>query len=220
MERGFFLGFRTFRFLMNASSRSTIQIHSGHSRRDRCRSRLASILLAVALLFSLSACALTEISPLSKRDELGKLMVERLEWMDEVAHVKKVRSLPVNDPVREAQLLDAMETLGLESGLPAAPVRAFFSGQMEAAKQRQDECLREIALSMHRPKSVPDLAKTIRPALDQIGKKMLTALARARDSEKSSQVIAAAQGRLEKAGYSTAVILPAIQGLEAGLSEK
>jgi chorismate mutase len=140
--------------------------------------------------------------------------------MDDVASVKKARSIPVNDPVREAQLLDTMAALAMESNLPEEPVRKFFSGQMVAAKERQEEWLRENASIEQGQKTVPDLTKTIRPALDLIGRKMIHALARARKSGASPAVIAEAARRLEKAGFSRAVMTPAIQGLEAGLGVK
>lgn len=147
-------------------------------------------------------------------------MVERLEWMDEVACIKKAQSLPLSDPVREVQLLDAMETLAVRSDLPAEPVRKFFTGQVVAAKMRQEECLRGTLCSRQGLLSVPDLTKTIRPALDLIGKRMISALVRARDLNEPLQVIGAARLRLEKEGYSKSVMVPAIEGLEAGLSMK
>lgn len=147
-------------------------------------------------------------------------MVERLDWMDEVARVKQARSLPVNDPVREAQLLDAMGALAVESKMPVDPVRNFFAGQMVAAKERQEECLRGAWSESQQQAPLPDLAKTIRPALDQIGKRMIGALAVARESEDPELVIAAARLQLQRAGYSRAVMAPAIRGLEEGVRKK
>lgn len=181
--------------------------------------RLAAALSGLVLLVCLSACVSPGIFSF-KKEALGKLMVERLEWMDEVAAVKKARSLPVNDPVREAQLLAAMEKLAIESNQPVGPVKNFFSGQMAAARERQEECFRNPVSGKSDQAPVPDLAKTIRPALDRIGKRMIRALAEARDSGDPQQVTAAARLQLEKAGFSKAVITPAIRGLEAGLREK
>ncbi|CAN5732725.1 hypothetical protein BH11VER1_BH11VER1_07950 [soil metagenome] len=180
----------------------------------------AAALSGFALLFCLSSCASTGTFFSSEKETLGKLMVERLEWMDEVARVKKARSLPVNDPVREAQLLDAMGKLASASNLPVESVRDFFSGQIVAAKERQEECLKHGLASKQQQAPVPDLANTIRPALDRIGKRMMSALAVVRASEDPERVIVAARLRLQKAGYSNAVVAPAIQGLEAGLREK
>lgn len=144
-------------------------------------------------------------------------MVERLGWMDEVAQVKQARSMPVTDAKREAELLDAMERLGTESGLPAARVRAFFSGQILAAKQHQEEWLRRHAGVKPLNQAVPDLGKTVRPALDALGRKMIRALAAARASQDTAPLIRAAQTQLAQAGYSQAVITPAVRGLEDAL---
>ncbi len=145
-------------------------------------------------------------------------MVERLGWMDEVAQVKQARSMPVTDAKREAELLDAMERLGADSGLPAAVVRAFFSGQISAAKQCQEEWLKRHAGVQPSIQAVPDLGKTVRPALDALGRKMIRALAEARGSQDTAQLIRAARGQLAQAGYSRAVITPAVRGLQEALS--
>ncbi len=91
--------------------------------------------LSGALGLILTGCMSHGTSFSSAGGDLPALMVERLDWMHEVAQVKQARSMPVTDAKREAELLDAMERLGAESGLPAAEVRALFSGQISAAKQ-------------------------------------------------------------------------------------
>lgn len=145
-------------------------------------------------------------------------MVERLGWMDEVAQVKQARSMPVTDAKRENELLDAMERLGTESGLPAARVRAFFSGQISAAKQCQEEWLRRHAGVRPASQDVPDLGTSVRPALDALGRKMIRALAAARAAQDTAPLIRAARTQLAQAGYSEAVITPAVRGLEDALS--
>ncbi len=173
----------------------------------------ASLLLLPLLL---STCANTRPSG----EALPDLMVERLGWMDEVAQVKQMRSLPVTDPKREAELLEAMTRQGTQQGLPATAVRAFFAGQMEAAKQYQREWLAEHAHEPVAPtQKVPDLATTVRPALDAISTKMLTALAEARGSTAAPALPEAARVQLTRAGYSTAVTQSAVQGLAAGLKQ-
>lgn len=145
-------------------------------------------------------------------------MVERLGWMDEVARVKLAKSLPVTDAKREAELLHAMEQEGARAGLPKAAVRAFFAGQMDAAKRYQEEWLKAHAGLKEDAASLPDLAKTVRPALDGIGKQMIAALVAARrDSDAVWDAIAAGRAALDRAGYSQAVQAPAIRGLELGL---
>ena len=175
--------------------------------------------LTLASLWGLASCSGWGIrSASSEREALPRLMVERLEWMDEVARVKLARSLPVTDARREAELLDAMEKLGAASALPAAAVRPFFSGQMEAAKRYQEEWLKAHAGMKETSTPVPDLAKTVRPALDEIGRKMIVALARARrHPEEAADIVHTATEHLARSGCSQAVIASAIQGLESGL---
>lgn len=164
-------------------------------------------------------CCFLSASCVGPGGKLPHLMAERLSWMDEVAQVKHVKKLPVTDPIREAELLQAMERKGATQGLPAPAVRAFFSGQMDAAKQVQTEWLRVHKDIPGTGKALPDLATTVRPALDAIGEKMLSDLvaARAKRTTHALQTVEAARARLTKAGYSPAVITPAVTGLEAAL---
>jgi chorismate mutase len=173
--------------------------------------------LLIGVLGLLTGCTLQG----TRRDTaqtLPDLMVERLSWMDHVARAKQARSLPVNDPQREAELLRAMEIKGTASGLPTKAVRDFFTGQIEAAKQFQQEW---IAAHPHTPSITavppPDLTTHIRPALDAIGKRMIAALKHARGSRSHDQIIRLAREKMLAAGYSNAVIAPAIEGLTAGL---
>lgn len=142
-------------------------------------------------------------------------MVERLSWMDEVARVKQAKRLPVTDPKREGELFLAMAKKGAAKGLPEVPVRAFFSGQMDAAKQLQMEWLQAHKGTPVSQGALPDLATTVRPALDEIGEKMLSALATARAQRSASKTVDAARVQMIEAGYSSAVIAPALAGLEA-----
>lgn len=145
-------------------------------------------------------------------------MADRLSWMDEVARVKQARSLPINDPKREAELLDAMEQRALAMDLPSSAVRAFFTGQINAAKQLQFEWIASHASSSSSAtEPLPDLARTIRPALDEIGTRMIEALKTARASNSAESIIVQARQALTRAGYSDSVVAPAIAGLEAGL---
>lgn len=164
--------------------------------------------LSSALL--LSACS----SP-----TLPTLMVKRLGWMDEVAAVKQAKSLPITDPVREAELLRTMTQRGVAAGLPAASVQHFFTGQMQAAKVVQEEWLQQHPKDATTSKALPDLAKTVRPALDEIGLQMIALLAQPHSSAESAALLAEARERLTRAGYSQAAIQPALDGLQAGLQK-
>jgi chorismate mutase-like protein len=154
------------------------------------------------------------------REDMPGLMVERLGWMDEVAKVKQARSLPVTDAKREAELLDAMVRRGTEAGLPAKAVRGFFGGQIEAAKLVQREWLDTHSGGSPTSALLPDLLITVRPALDDLGNRMLVELGRVRRDREAEGVIGDARMELKEAGYSEAVIAAAIQGLECGLKSE
>ena len=167
-------------------------------------------LLSWMLASLLSAC--------SSPKTLPALMVERLNWMDEVAEAKRAKGLPITDPVREAELLHTMTQRGVEAGVHAERVRSFFTGQMQAAKVRQEEWLREHPRAT--TQKVPDLTGTVRPALDKISAQMLDQLALDTGIMNSPTVmltLSDAQDRLTRAGYSTAVIEPAMKGLQQAL---
>ncbi|WP_294403609.1 gamma subclass chorismate mutase AroQ [Prosthecobacter sp.] len=166
-------------------------------------------LLGLALI--LSAC--------SSRRSLPALMVERLNWMDEVALAKQVKSLPITDPVREAELLRTMTQRGAAAGLKPESVRRFFTGQMQAAKVVQEEWLRQHPQGVTSYIKVPDLTQTVRPALDDIGRQMIARLAQPRGPEESSVILNEARRRMTRAGFSEEVMQAALAGLQAGLQE-
>lgn len=166
------------------------------------------------LVLGLMGCA----GPGREGVDLPGLMVERLGWMDEVAMVKKAKGLPVEDAVRESEVLDAMVALGAEAGLPREVVRGFFAGQIEAAKVCQEEWLGAHPGAWRG--EVPDLGKKVRPALDAIGKRMIVALRRAREGGNACCLVEAAGDRLAAEGYSQKVVAAAVGGLEAGLGQE
>lgn len=173
---------------------------------------MPALLARFSLLFSLLL-----VSCATPQEDLPHLLVQRLSWMDEVARVKQAKKLPVTDAKREAELLQAMEKKGTAKGLPATAVRALFAGQIDAAKQRQTEWLQQHKNTPAAKAPLPDLATTVRPALDAIGEKMLSALVTARAANAGPQTVAAARAQMTQAGYSSAVSTPALNGLQASL---
>ncbi|WP_395736519.1 gamma subclass chorismate mutase AroQ [Prosthecobacter sp.] len=165
--------------------------------------------LAFALL--LSSC--------SSRNSLPALMVKRLAWMDEVAMAKQLQKLPITDPKRETELLNAMTQRGVAAGLQETQVRGFFTGQMLAAKVVQEEWLRKHPQGVASSVKVPSLTQTVRPALDEISTKMIAQLAKPRTAEGKAAVVRKAKRGLTKAGYSEAVKQAALKGLREGLQE-
>lgn len=146
-----------------------------------------------------------------------ELIRERLSWMDEVAEVKRAKGSPVADPQREQALLAAMEKQAVTAGLPPAAVRRLFEGQIEAAKVFQTEWLARPKPSDWETRPLPDLGKDVRPALDALGQRMIDALVKLRLAGVSKAQVRAAEPMLSKAGFSSAVIQPALAGLAAAL---
>lgn len=176
------------------------------------RALLPSLLLLLTLL--MPACSGLGGS----RHSLPALMVKRLDWMDDVAEAKRAKGLPIADPKREAELLRNMMQRGDAAGLNDESVRLFFSGQMQAAKVRQEEWLRQHPTAT--TTQAPDLASTIRPALDEIGTQMIEQLeeeTRHRTPIEAAALVTQAQNRLMKAGYSEDVVKPAVKGLKDAL---
>lgn len=169
--------------------------------------------LLLALALGLVSC----VGPDKHVGILPGLIVERLQWMDEVAMVKQAKGLPIEDEIREAAVLDAMEGLGREAGLPGGVVREFFVGQMEAAKALQREWFRSNPKGEKLAEPLPNLNSSVRPALDQIGRQMIEALVDARENGEPAELIRATRRRMNQESYSRSVTGSAIKGLRAGL---
>lgn len=103
-------------------------------------------------------------------DRLLQLMQQRLALAPTVAQVKWNNHLPVEDPVREEQLLEKV---------PEGE-RAFLRAQFEASKFIQEQCRRNW-VSQHTSEflSAPSLPE-IRSQLDKVTAEMLQALEAAR----------------------------------------
>ena len=115
----------------------------------------------LGLVLAGSACAQT------KQESLIDALRERLQTAEAVAKAKHNSGAPVEDKVRERQvILDAVHQ-GVSMGLGAEEVLWFFRHQIEASKIAQraflDEWKNRGAFD-----SVPDLVKEIRPKLDRL----------------------------------------------------
>lgn len=170
--------------------------------------------LVACLVFTLISSGWAEEKAASP---LVMLVVERLSWMDEVAEVKRAKAAPVADPAREEALLQAMEKQGKEAGLPPERVRQFFAGQILAAKAFQEDWLSRPKPAAWQDRPLPDLTTEVRPRLDDIGQRMISALTQGRQSGDAEVIVRQTRETLQKQGYAEAVINPAIKGLKAGL---
>jgi cyclohexadienyl dehydratase len=100
-------------------------------------------------------------------DHLTDLLARRLAFMPLVAEVKAKAGLPIEDVPREKIVLEASEQQAQKLGLPAESARAFFALQIELAKAVQRR--------QHEATSL-ELAGQIRPALNELGDRILAAL--------------------------------------------
>jgi chorismate mutase len=108
---------------------------------------------------------------------LTDLFAERLLVADKVAAAKYGTDKPIDDPVREQQILDDVSARAVGLGLDPKAVAAVFRDQIEANKVVQRGLYaRWDAHPELRPTERPDLVKEVRPILDRITTELLDAL--------------------------------------------
>ncbi len=108
---------------------------------------------------------------------LTDLFAERLLLADKVAAAKYGTDKPIDDPVREQQILDDVAVRASGLGLDPDEVKAVFRDQIEANKLVQRGLYaRWAAHPEERPIERPDLVKEVRPQLDRITTELLEAL--------------------------------------------
>jgi chorismate mutase len=106
------------------------------------------------------------------------LAAERILLADKVAAAKFGTTTPIEDPVREKQVLDQAAALATEAGVDVPETVAFFRAQIEMSKLVQrglfDRWTRHPELA---PTERPDLATEVRPELDRITVEFIDQLA-------------------------------------------
>lgn len=113
-------------------------------------------------------------------EPLGELIAERLALMPDVARYKWNTRTPVEDLVREAQIIAALKREAEALGVPAGWAERFFRAQIEAAKQVQRELFAQwTGAGQGTFADVPDLATVTRPRLDALTPRLLRELAMA-----------------------------------------
>lgn len=144
----------------------------------------AAVVAAAAVSGTTSATAHAPAAPASATavrasglGSLTELFAERLLLADKVAAAKYGTESPIDDPVRERQILDDVAARAAGLGLDPDSVTAVFRDQIEANKLVQRGLYaRWDAHPDERPTERPDLAKEVRPALDLITTRLLAAL--------------------------------------------
>lgn len=123
-------------------------------------------------LATLRARWLGQASQWTAVQHLVDLLGRRLSLMPAVAAYKRAHGLPIDDPQREALVLQKAVDDAAEAGLEPDSVRALFAEQITLAKavQQRDPGAEAI-----------DLDRVLRPALDVLGRRILVALAACAD---------------------------------------
>jgi cyclohexadienyl dehydratase len=111
-----------------------------------------------------------ERQPLSALSHLTDLLARRMAFMPLVAAAKAKQGLPIEDLPREKVVLDAAAASARKAGLPEAASQAFFALQIELSKAVQRRSVEPATL---------DLTQQIRPALNELGERILAAVAEA-----------------------------------------
>jgi len=105
---------------------------------------------------------------------LVDLLARRLAFMPLVGRLKQQQGLPVEDRARERAVLDKAVSAARQAGLPEQPVHELFALQIalsKAVERRKGE------------NSTLDLTTQIRPALTELGDRIILALQEARESK-------------------------------------
>ncbi|MES1177024.1 MAG: transporter substrate-binding domain-containing protein [Myxococcales bacterium] len=114
-----------------------------------------------------------ERQPLDAMGNLSDLLARRMAFMPLVAGAKAKLGLPIEDLPREKVVLDSAAASARKVGLPEAATHDFFALQIELSKAVQRRSSDETRL---------DLAQQIRPALSELGDRILAAVVEARSA--------------------------------------
>ncbi len=138
-----------------------------------------SLSLLTALLLGLSSGSIQAQaqfdSPEEQVERVIELISERLALMQPVALWKRHHRLPIQDPTRERQVLDATVRRAQQLGLEADSARHLFELQIELARGIQQRVIESDA-SNASDAPLRDLNAELRPALDRIGRELLVAI--------------------------------------------
>ncbi|MGP4016900.1 chorismate mutase [Saccharopolyspora sp. 5N708] len=139
---------------------------------------MRSLLLASAVVVAFAAPAQAADDSL---DPLLRSAAERVATSDQVAAAKWGTDQPIDDPVREQQVLDSVARKSVELGIDPEESKRVFRDQIEASKVVQRALHAYWAAHPdEQPTERPDLGE-IRPIIDRLGDEILLEL---RDTER------------------------------------
>jgi chorismate mutase len=159
-------------------------VSSGTSGLFSLRALLATVMLCglVAAGTTPAAAAPGHVPSSDGLTPVVGLAAERILLADKVAAAKFGTTIPIEDPVREQQVLDQAAALAAEAGVDVPATVQFFRAQIEMSKLVQrglfDRWTRHPELA---PTERPDLATEVRPALDRITVEFIDQLAATED---------------------------------------
>lgn len=138
----------------------------------------ARLLLAATVVGLLAACQTTAPkAPDPALLRLLELQKQRLDLAPLVARSKWNSGAPIDDPAREAQVLDQVAQQAAALGLDADWSRHFFQDQFDAGKLLQRSLHAQWRAQHLAPfAEVPDLGRDVRPVLDRLTPQLLQAL--------------------------------------------
>lgn len=147
------------------------------------RRRLLTVLLSALLLGTASPAVAAPPASLVPLAALADLSGQRVQIADKVAAAKFGTTQPIDDPVREQQILDGVAAKAPGLGLDPAEAVEFFRDQIEANKVVQ-RGLYELwtAHPEQAPTERPDLPTEVRPVIDRLNAGLLDELAATSDT--------------------------------------
>ncbi|MFI6291409.1 chorismate mutase [Nonomuraea sp. NPDC050790] len=132
-----------------------------------------------------------------------ELAADRVELAAQVAAAKWGTGQPVDDPVREEQVLASVAGQSVRLGLDPAKATAIFRDQIEASKLVQRALFRRWGADPgSRPAHGPDLRAEVRPKLDRITGDMLRAIKDAAPA----RALASCEGELAWSAYRVSLL--------------
>lgn len=151
-------------------------------------------------------------------DRLLRIMQKRLKVMNEVAGWKWNHRVEIVDAAREKESLAKIAARAKELGIDPAAAERFFIAQFEASRLLQQDA---IAAWVKQDVQAPfhaDLAKTLRPQIDQINEELLLTLGQVLRYWPDADLAIADRVRRQSpgtlAGISDAVRNKALEGLK------
>ena len=131
----------------------------------------------------------TPAAPVRSGDSLQPLVraaAERLQVADRVAAAKWLSGQPIDDPVRERQVLDSVARRAQAMGIDPAAAQRIFRDQIEASKLVQRSLHERWSAHPGEAPTTPPAPGETRPAIDRIDARLLSAIGAVRADPSSS----------------------------------